>query len=229
MLETNKVALFDFCETIANFQTADAYVDFVREKLNDKQMYKMERMQNLLKKIKLIQIAERITGNKYSINKRIKLLQLKGQSYLLLQELAKEYYQERIRTNVIPEMLNKLLELKAEGYKIILVSGGYDIYLSYFVNEYSLSDVISTRIGFKNNICTGRFDGVDCLRDGKTFLLDRYFDSRPKYSIAFSDSISDLPFLNWADEGVVVSKVKSQKWAKDNNFNEIIWYENKDN
>ena len=229
MLETNKVALFDFCETIANFQTADAYVDFVREKLNDKQMYKMERMQNLLKKIKLIQIAERITGNKYSINKRIKLLQLKGQSYLLLQELAKEYYQERIRTNVIPEMLNKLLELKAEGYKIILVSGGYDIYLSYFVNEYSLSDVISTRIGFKNNICTGRFDGVDCLRDGKTFLLDRYFDSRPNYSIAFSDSISDLPFLNWADEGVVVSKVKSQKWAKDNNFNEIIWYENKDN
>ena len=29
----NKVALFDFCETIANFQTADAYVDFVRTKL----------------------------------------------------------------------------------------------------------------------------------------------------------------------------------------------------
>ena len=31
-----KIALFDFCETIANFQTADAFVDFVRFNENKK-------------------------------------------------------------------------------------------------------------------------------------------------------------------------------------------------
>lgn len=225
MSSKENVALFDFCETIANFQTADAYVDFVREKLNDKRMCKLEHMQNLLKKIKVIQIVEKITRYRFSINKRIKLLQLKGHSYSQLQAMAKDYYQERIKPNMIPDMLDKLLDLKTNGYSILLVSGGYDIYLRYFAEEYTLSGVISTRIGFKDNICTGKFDGIDCLRDGKIKLLNKHFVSRPLYSIAFSDSISDLPFLKWVDNGFVVSRNTTQKWANEYHFNEIIWTE----
>ena len=41
-------------------------------------------------------------------------------------------------------------------------------------------------------------------------------------SIAYSDSISDLPLLQWADEGVVVSRHKSQAWAKTYGFTEIV-------
>lgn len=221
----NRVALFDFCETLVNFQTADAYVDFVREKLNDKRMYMMESMQKLLNTLKVIQIAEKITRYRYSINKRIKLIQLKGHSYAQLQELAKDYYQERITPNLIPDMLNKMFELKKEGYSILLVSGGYDIYLRYFMEEYNLSGLISTRIGFKENICTGRFDGLDCLREGKTELLNLYFESKPQYSVAFSDSVTDLPFLKWVNDGYVVSRNTTQNWAIDNHLKEIIWTE----
>lgn len=219
----NKVALFDFCETLANFQTADAYVDFVRENLNDKRMWRLERIQNFLRKIKLIRVAEKLTKYKYSINKRIKLWQLRGIAVDDLQNLADRYYEERIKPDIISGLLERLLTLKKQGYSVFLVSGGYDFYLRCFAEEYELSGVISTRIGVKNGICTGMFDGIDCLRDGKIYLLNKYFTIKPKYSVAFSDSISDVPFLNWATKGYVVSKKKHQEWIDDYNFNEIIW------
>lgn len=225
MSSNEKVALFDFCETIANFQTADAYVDFVREKLGDKRMCRLEKMQYCLRKMKIIQIGEKITRYKFSINKRLKLWQLRGHSIVELQGLARDYYQERILPNFIPEMLTKLLELKNLGYSVLLVSGGYDIYLQYFVDEYALSGCISTQIGFKDGICKGTFDGIDCLRDGKIILLNRFFTVKPSFSMAFSDSKTDLPFLKWVDEGYVVSRNKHQKWSSKYNLKEIVWTE----
>ena len=221
----NKIALFDFCETIANFQTADAYVDFVRERLNDSRMCRLEKAQCFLRTIKVIQIIEKLTKYSFSINKRIKLWQLRGLNLSELQALAKDYYQERIKPNFIPEMIEKLLKLKAQGYSIFLVSGGYDIYLHYFAEENDLSGVISTKIGFKGDVCTGKFNGIDCLRDGKTFLLNQYFSSKPTFSVAFSDSKSDLPFLKWVDEGYVISRNKHQDWSTKNKLKEIIWTE----
>ncbi len=223
----NKVALFDFCETIANFQTADAYVDFVRERLNDSRMYRLEKVQRFFRTIRVIQIIEKLTRYKFSVNKRIKLWQLRGHKLSELQGLAKEYYQNRIEPNFIPEMIEKLLELKVQGYSIYLVSGGYDIYLRCFAEDYGLSDVISTKIDFKDDVCTGKFDGIDCLRDGKVKLLNLFFYSKPSYSVAFSDSITDLPFLKWVNEGFVVSRDCTQKWANNNNLNEIIWVSGK--
>ena len=221
----NKVALFDFCETIVNFQTADAYIDYVREKLNDGRMLRLERMQCFMRAIKAIQIIEKLTRYRFSINKRIKLWQLRGHNLSELQVLAKEYYNERIRPNFIPEMIEKLLELKVQGYSIFLVSGGYDIYLRYFAEENDLSGVISTKVGFKGDVCTGKFDGIDCLGDGKTILLDQYFSSKPAFCVAFSDSKSDLPFLEWVDEGYVISRNKHQEWSTKNKLKEIIWTE----
>lgn len=219
----NKVALFDFCETLVSFQTADAFVDYVREKLNDARMYKLERMQNSLRRLKIIQIIEKITRYRFSINKRVKLWQLKGHDFAELQELAREYYRERIKPNIIPDILEEMLELKSHDYSVMLVSGGYDLYLKYFVDEYALSGVISTKIGFDNNVCTGKFDGIDCLGEGKIKLLNLYYPSKPQYSVAFSDSISDLPFLKWVDQGFVISCSKHQSWSKNNDLKEIIW------
>lgn len=219
----DRVALFDFCETLVNFQTADAYVDYVRQKLHDKRMHGLERLQIRLRRIKLIQLFDKITRYRYSINKRIKLWQLKGHQLSELDELAKGYYMEKIRPNLIPEMVEKLLELKSNNYSIVLVSGGYDIYLRCFAEEYELNGVISTKIGFKNNVCTGKFDGYDCLRDGKVKLLNNYYLSKPKYCCGFSDSSSDIPFLRWVNDGFVVSRINHQEWSTQNNFKEIIW------
>lgn len=219
----NKIALFDFCETIANFQTADAFVDYVRQCKNDRKMLCLETIQLFLRRVCIIRVLEKITGYRLSINKRLKLFQLKGICKTEIEKYSYLYYVNKIKPNLIHLILDKLIQLRNEGYSIYLVSGGYNIYLQHFVDEYKLNGLISTRIGFRDGICTGKFDGIDCLNDNKVTLLNRHFKKKPSSSIAYSDSKSDLPFLLWADDGVVVSKSKSQKWAKDNYLKEIIW------
>ena len=222
-MQKDKVALFDFCETLVNFQTADAFVDYVREKMQSPRMLRKEKLQRLLRSLKLIQILEKITLGNFSINKRFKLWQLKGIETKELEILAYDYYQNRIKPNFIHKLVQKLNELKKEKFAIYLVSGGYDIYLKYFIEEYRLDGMISSRIKMKEGICTGRMNGKDCLRKNKILLLDKYFDEKPGYSIAFSDSITDLPFLLWVNKGYVISFNKHQIWINNYKLEEIIW------
>ena len=222
-MQKEKVALFDFCETLVNFQTADAFVNYVREVKQLNIMHRKEKLQKLLRSIRLIQIVERLTGWRYSINKRIKLWQLKGLQCQELESLAFQYYQVKVKQNLIQELNKKLKMLKDDGYAIYLVSGGYDIYLKFFVEEFKLDGMISSRIKMKNGYCTGEMNGLDCLRNNKVYLLDKFFKEKPKYSIAFSDSITDIPLLQWANRGYVVSHKKHQLWSNEYNLEEIIW------
>ena len=41
MLYREKVAFFDFCETLVDFQTADAFCDYVRERTKKTKMFKI--------------------------------------------------------------------------------------------------------------------------------------------------------------------------------------------
>jgi phosphoserine phosphatase len=57
------------------------------------------------------------------------------------------------------------------------------------------------------------------------YLLEKFINETNiiySKSIVYSDSITDLPLLKWADEAVVISKSKSQLWANDFGFKEII-------
>ena len=225
MENKRKIAFFDFCETLVNFQTADAFVDFVREKTQNPRMLRVKKWTDLLVRIKLIKLVEKLTRYRLSINKKLVLWQLKGFEYSVLDLLAEEYYKYRIKPNFIIPIVQELLARKSEGYEIVLVSGGYSIYLKYFAHEYGISNVISSTIGFENNVCTGRFGSIDCLFENKTKLLNQQYDKNALQSVAYSDSKSDIPLFKWANEGYVVSHNISQRWINNYKLNEIIWTE----
>ena len=219
----NKVALFDFCETIANFQTADAYVDYIREQTKNCEMLMKDNFRILLRKTKILGILEKLFP-KSSINKRLVLWQLKGLEKQLLERYAEEYYINIIKPNFIVVIIEKLRELQNEGWRIVLVSAGYEIYLKYFARDFNIreEDIIAVKIKFNHNICNGTFDGGDRLWD-KTEKLNSKIDKDKVFSIAFSDSISDLPMLNWVNKGYVVRRRDKEKWSNNYNFEEILW------
>ena len=224
----NKVALFDFCETLTDFQTADAYVDYVRKHIGTARMKRIETIQQVLVKTKIIRAFEKLTCNKYSLNKHLKLYQLKGLLRDSLETMAKYYYEEEIKPHFIDEVLCILQERKKQGWEIVLVSGGYDIYLKYFAQEFGINKVISTRIKFNGLQCQGNFDGMDCLNENKVMLLNKIYGKCIFIeSEAYSDSKNDLPFLNWADKGFVISKDTHQSWIDNYSYNEIIWTRSK--
>jgi len=217
-----KVVLFDFCETLVDFQTADAYVDYVRTVTGSKRMIGLETVQKVLRKYKVISVLEKLTPGQ-SINKKLKLYQLKGICQDRLVQYAEQYYHSCIKPHFITKILEKMIEYKNDGCKVGLVSGGYGIYLHFFVEEYKLDFCLSSNIKFKNGICTGKIDGIDCLNENKIKLLNRHYKEKPIYTIAYSDSISDLPMFKWVNKGIVISRGKSQEWSKQYNLEEIVW------
>jgi HAD superfamily phosphoserine phosphatase-like hydrolase len=222
---SKKLVVFDFCETLVTFQTADKFVDFVIEKENYKKYSLLNIIKEVLTKLRLLAVVS-ILFPKLNLSKRLKLYQIKGVSRTTIDTLAIQYYNEILVQHKIIPLHELLLKHIDNQDHILIVSGGYAPYIKYFSEIYKLQYSFATEIEFHNNIATGMFFGKDCLFNQKIVLMETYLKKNKilfDESTAYSDSITDLPLLRWADKAYVISKDKSQKWAIENGFNEIIW------
>lgn len=220
------LVIFDFCETLVDFQTADAFIDFVRKNKPTLRARILEGFFRLTGRLYGWAILHKIRPG-YPFSKKCKLLQLKGFSRTELVQLAEAYYEAQLVPARIPLLHQKMEQHLQAGDTVWIVSGGYDIYLQVFARKWNLAGVIASRIGFdQQGNCTGTMVGEDCLREAKVNYLNQQFSNtqsiRPG-SISYSDSITDLPLLQWTETGVVVSHRVSQSWAKSNHLQELIW------
>lgn len=220
-----KIAFFDFCDTLVSFQTADAYVDFVRKAEGKFYMKCLNSFMIILCKVRVIAIFNKFFPGA-AIGKRIKLLQLRGLTFDKLDNLAASYYREMIRPNLVKPSIAEMKSLTQLDYEVCLVSAGYNIYLKYFASEYQIKHIISSEISFNNNRCRGILTGKDCITHEKVRKIKSYFkDDNINLGdcISYSDSMSDLPMLLLTGKGVVVSRFNSQLWSQNFKFKEIIW------
>lgn len=222
-----RLALFDFCETLVNFQTADTFVDYVREKQDRTYLKIYNGILNWLIRIKVVSVLNKFFPGE-SLSKKLKLLQIRNIPYDGLDQLAASYYNDLIKPNLILPVVGELLKLSKEGYQTCLVSAGYSIYLKYFIREYKVHHLISTEISFDkySKRCLGRIDGKDCIGAEKVKRINAYFEGTEinlNESTSFSDSITDLPMLLLTADAVVVSKTLTQAWSEHFKFRQIIW------
>lgn len=222
-----KIAFFDFCETLVNFQTADAFVEYVVKMNGSGYMRFLEIFIILLRKVRVIAIFNKSFPN-MAIEKKIKLLQIRGFAYDKLDNLAELFYKEMIKPNLIKPMIEEMVRLMKQDFEVCLVSAGYSIYLKYFAEEYRIKYVLATEIAFdrSGNRCLGTIVGKDCSRLEKVKRIMANFDFKSinfKESISYSDSFTDLPLLKLTGRGVVVSRELSQHWIYQYQFKEILW------
>jgi HAD superfamily hydrolase (TIGR01490 family) len=220
-----KLVLFDFCDTLVSFQTADAFVDFVRINSANRKMEFIERINSSLKYFKIYSILNRLTPDN-RLSKKVKLFQLKGLNRSELTSFSRRYYQEMIKPKLIPQTIKILKDAVLAGHETVLISAGYDLYLQYFVTEFGIKHLISSELLFKGDVFTGKLKRKDCYGTEKTHVLNRKFPKNLNgyESIeAYSDSASDIPLLKWATVPYVVSKSSSQAWASKMGCKEIIW------
>ena len=213
----DRVAVFDFCETLIKFQTADAFINYVLEKTLSGRMKRIDKGLWLFCKLGIPRLLNLFSDmwERRSLNKRWRLYGLKGIAERELNDLAYQFYLDRLRPNIIEPVLSELKEKKEEGYTLGIVSGGFDIYIRYFAEEFGVDFYLSGVIGFKHGVCTGTLVDEDCMRERKVEAISRLFTTRPAMSISYSYSLSD--------RGVVVSRNSHQEWIDKYKFSEIIW------
>lgn len=138
-----------------------------------------------------------------------------------LNRLADEFYEQELRPHFIKPVHEYLRKLQADGYRIVIVSGGYDIYLKTFCKHFNINDIICTKISFTNEICDGTIQGLDCLLDNKIIMLESYLgrNNDTKQWYAFSDSRTDLPLLNYVGNPYGIKRrIENKPWIIENNF-----------
>lgn len=218
------LVVFDFCETLVHFQTADRFVDFVIEKEKYRKYQWLRFLTRVLSRLRVIALFNKFSPE-LNLSKRLKLFQIRGIENSRIDALAKDFYEQELMTHLITPLYELLQHHKNQNDYVMIISGGYAPYLKVFLEQHNLKKHFATEIEMSNGKVTGFFDGKDCLYEQKVVLLNKFISENSisfSKSIAYSDSISDLPLLQWADEGVVVSKNKSQTWSKAYGFQEII-------
>lgn len=213
-----KLALFDFCETLVNFQTADYFVEYCLKKFNRNNCY--ERMF----RIKIINV---FLNKHWRLRKNVHLYFLKGIKEEEIKIAAKEYYIRYIKPNSFETMGKLISDYKSDDYKVYIVSGGYSPYIEYYANDHNIDGIISNNFKYKRksgeNIFTGKLCGRDCMGEEKVIRLNFLFMcDEIEDSVSYSDSLSDLPLFRWTKRAVLVSKYKERKSAKENNLEQII-------
>jgi HAD superfamily hydrolase (TIGR01490 family) len=220
-MPNKKLVIFDFCGTLISFQTADRYVKFCVERLKDNKVVQWRhRLIRVMDVLRIFKIYNHICPRN-SWRKRMILWQLKGVEYTKCDKLAERYFREELLPNVVGALLEKLKEHLSIGDRVCILSGGYDVYIKYFAEYFGVKETISSRIAFRDGKCSGKMEGKDCMREDKLEYIRPLIKGLK--TICYTDSKSDLPLLEEVTEPVVVSHEKSQRWAEERNYKQIIW------
>lgn len=217
-----KIVFFDFCGTLVPFQSAPRYINFVVDNYPRKAALRRRKIRTILEKLHMPHHLERFSKGLIK-RKEIELCPLKGYKEEVLNEAAQRFYAEVIKPNLIPEVMKEYHRYQQEGYRVVLISGGFGIYLRYFAEEHGIdkNDVISSNVQIKRGKATGKLEGLDCMGQNKVILLEQQFDKDKIYSEAISDSPSDLPLLKWVNRGIAVCPIPT--WNKQYGFDVIYW------
>jgi HAD superfamily hydrolase (TIGR01490 family) len=209
------IVIFDFCETLVSFQTADSFT---------RQIFK--RNLNLfgicVEFIRLV--LEKARLNTGEVNKKLHLLKIRGFKVKFLHNQILNFYSSKLASSGLEDSLKRLEWHKSEGHFVVIVSGGYTPYLEYYAKKHGIHLAIGTDLQKKNDRLTGFYDGVDCLGVNKVVKLNEKinlskFDLRN--SFCYTDSISDLPILLLVGNRYLINPQVPDKILKLYNINPI--------
>jgi phosphatidylglycerophosphatase C len=96
------------------------------------------------------------------------------------------------------EALDRIAWHKAQGDKIVVVSGAFDIYLSHWCNLHKL-DLICSSLAYKDKKLTGHYHGEQCVGPEKVRRVQERYDLKDYPVIyAYGDTKEDLDLLSIA-------------------------------
>lgn len=226
MNELEKYAVYDFCQTICTFETADEFVGFVCQKKPSDYIKRKQRYIDKLYRFHVDYLFN-LVGHffHFSINKKILLSKLKGMRKEELEEYSVQYYNEKIRGSLIPEVIESIKQNKNSGLKIAVVSASYDIFLKHFVKEFGIDLLVTNTFKYtKNNIFEGRITKPDCIYKNKVkYFYKKASKEKCRIQKSYGDSKNDIPILLEAEHGIVISHNYHKEWTAKFGFKEIIW------
>lgn len=203
------LALFDFCETITNFQTLDKFLPLAGKHNPNYEYNKNLERRNQYKKLNLpYPRYEWLIDLPVSVAQRV----------------AKEFVYDEIIKNLNQKVMDRLFYHQDQGHTIAIVSGGLELYIKEFAKIYDIKNIIAVSLEEKYTKLTGDIAGIHTMHERKLYKLSYMLNLNNydlKNSYAYSDCVSDIPLLSLVGNPYVIECEKDLTWAKILNFNII--------
>ncbi len=204
--ENMSIALFDFDGTIT---TQETMPDFVRQSVSFRRL--------LLGQLVL---APLVIGYKLGlvsgvlIRRAIVRIAYSGTSVAALDSAGQDFAQHYLPNVLRQEAMERIAWHKAQSHKIVVVSGGLDVYLSHWCNEHGL-ELICSSLQHRNGVLTGRYLGQQCVLAEKVRRVRERHDLGAYSTVyAYGDTPEDRDLLGvatkryyqWQEIGVTVGR-----------------------
>ncbi|WP_373487012.1 HAD family hydrolase [Blastomonas sp.] len=119
--------------------------------------------------------------------------------------LARAYARQVVARNTRPGALAQIAADSAAGYRIVIASASFRLYVDAIARALDIADVIATDLRIGNGRVQPRIDGDNCYGAAKAayiaaWLTRNGIDRAACHIRCYSDHVSDAPMLAMADE-----------------------------
>lgn len=133
-----------------------------------------------------------------------------------LKDFVCRFYENRLNKILYKDSIEKMKELKKEGYDIYLISASPEFYLNELYKIEEVDNIIGTRFVIKDGKFTGKMFGKNCKGEEKVNRLKEVLTKEKievdfLKSYMFSDSLSDLPLLDLVGNPYLINYKKKNK------------------
>ncbi|MBU3190728.1 HAD-IB family hydrolase [Clostridium bowmanii] len=140
-----------------------------------------------------------------------------------MKKIVKEFYEKRLSKILYKDAIVMIKKMKAEGYKIYLISASAEFYLNELYKIQEVDKVIGTRFVLENGLHRNQIMGENCKGEEKVKRLMEVLKKEKievdfEESYMFSDSLSDLPLFNLVGHPYLINfrkthdKIEILKW-----------------
>lgn len=141
-----------------------------------------------------------------------------------LENAAEEFAEREVRSGLRPKALSVIEMHRAKGDALTILTAAADLVALPIARRLGIDHVICTRLQWKESgrLCS-RLDGANCYGGEKLKRLREHWSADHTYQpvTAYSDHITDLGLLLWADRGVAVNPSRALSRAAKRNGLEI--------
>lgn len=147
----------------------------------------------------------------------------------MLADHVDAYARKVVQTNIRPGALARIAADRAAGYRIIIATASYRLYVDAIARHLGINDVIATDVEVSRGAVQPRISGHNCYGPHKaqmiaTWLADHGFDRGNCHIRCYSDHASDAPMVALADEGFVTNAhTPMRALARQNGWPELDW------
>lgn len=141
-----------------------------------------------------------------------------------LAQLVKKYYDEKLSKIFYIDAIEKIKQLKSQGYKIYLISASPEFYLNEMYAIKEVDKIIGTKFFIKDGKFVRSMDGENCKGKEKVKRLKEELKKENiqvdfKNSYMFSDSLSDKPLFDLVGKPYLINFKKDHEYIKRINWN----------